>query len=38
MNRTSAEIVSFTLLNEPAPERAVVVDVLDRWFDRCLVR
>ena len=34
MNR--AEIVSFSLLNEPGSERTRVLDVLDRWFDRWL--
>ena len=28
--------VAFSLLNEPVTERARVLDLLDRWFDRWL--
>jgi hypothetical protein len=35
-NRTSTEIVSFILLNEPPAERAQVFALIDAWFDRWL--
>jgi hypothetical protein len=35
-NRTSAVTVSFTLLNEPEPAAARVLELLDAWFDRWL--
>jgi hypothetical protein len=32
----AAEIVALSLLNEPEDERARVLTLLDRWFDRWL--
>jgi hypothetical protein len=34
--KRTAGPVAFSLLNEPVTERARVVDLLERWFDRWL--